>query len=258
MLDIDGQLDVPAHLEMALTVAGDTIDIDFTGTSPQVDRAINSAMCFTFAQTIYGVKCMLAPNLPNNEGSFRPITIRAPEGCIVNPVFPASGGSRMLTGHFLGSMVFQALGDVLPQRVMAAPGSPHWGINQSGVKNGKPYANMFFFSGGIGANSLRGGLGQEILLENRSESPIAVSFLTEHILYPPLGIAGGRSAACGILEINGKPAHAKRQHVINKGDTILLATPGGGGLGDPKRRNPARVADDLNQGYITDDAPYRR
>ena len=301
VLDIDGQLDAPAHLEMALTVAGDTIDIDFAGTSPQVDRAINSAMCFTFAQTVYGVKCMLAPNLPNNEGSFRPITIRAPEGCIVNPVFPASGGSRMLTGHFLGSMVLQALGDVLPHRVMASPGSPHWGINQSGVKNGKPYANMLFFSGGIGANNLRdgisclgwpgntsstpielseriapfrikykrlradsggpgefrGGLGQEILFENRSESPIAVSFLTEHILYPPLGIAGGRPAACGILEINGKSAHAKRQHVINKGDTILLATPGCGGLGDPKRRNPARVEEDLKQGYITDDAPYR-
>lgn len=301
VLDIDGELDAPAHLVMALTVAGGTIDIDFAGTSPQVDRAINSAMCFTFAQTVYGVKCMLAPNLPNNEGSFRPITIRAPEGCIVNPVFPASGGSRMLTGHFLGSMVLQALGDVLPHRVMASPGSPHWGINQSGVKNGKPYANMLFFSGGIGANNLRdgisclgwpgntsstpielseriapfrikykrlradsggpgefrGGLGQEILFENRSESPIAVSFLTEHILYPPLGIAGGRPAACGILEINGKSAHAKRQHVIHKGDTILLATPGGGGLGDPKRRNPARVEEDLKQGYITDDAPYR-
>ncbi|MBM3523381.1 MAG: hydantoinase B/oxoprolinase family protein, partial [Alphaproteobacteria bacterium] len=132
-LDIDGQLDAPAHLEMALTVKGDEIDIDFTGTSPQVDRAINSAMCFTFAQTVYGVKCLLAPNLPNNEGSFRPITIRAPEGCIVNPVFPASGGSRMLTGHFLGGMVLQALGQVLPHRVMASPGSPHWGMNQSGV-----------------------------------------------------------------------------------------------------------------------------
>ncbi|MDB5866893.1 MAG: apc4 2 [Betaproteobacteria bacterium] len=300
-LDIDGQLDAPAHLEMAVTVAGDTIDIDFTGTSPQVDRAINSAMCFTFAQTVYGVKCMLAPNLPNNEGSFRPITIRAPEGCIVNPVFPASGGSRMLTGHFLGSMVLQALGQVLPNRVMASPGSPHWGMNQSGVKNGKPYANMLFYSGGIGANSLRdgisclqwpgntsctpielaeriapfrikykrlrpdsggpgefrGGLGQEILFENRSETPIAVSFLTEHILYPPLGIAGGQPAACGILEINGQPAHAKRQHILNKGDTVLLATPGGGGLGDPKLRNGARVEHDLKQGYITDDAPYR-
>jgi N-methylhydantoinase B len=300
-LDIDGQLDEPVHLDMAVTVSDDAIDIDFAGTSPQVDRAINSAMCFTFAQTVYGVKCMLAPNLPNNEGSFKPITVRAPEGCIVNPVFPASGGSRMLTGHFLGAMVLQALGKVVKDRVMAAPGSPHWGVNQSGVRNGKPYANMLFFSGGLGANSrrdgisclgwpgntaytpielseriapfrikykrlrpdsggageFRGGLGQEILLENRSESPIAVSFLTEHIVYPALGIAGGQPGACGVLEINGKPAHAKRQHVLNKGDTILLVVPGGGGLGDPKRRSRASIAADRLQGYITDDRAYR-
>ncbi|MCC6531564.1 MAG: hydantoinase B/oxoprolinase family protein [Burkholderiales bacterium] len=300
-LDIDGQLDEPVHLEMAVTVAGDTLDIDFAGSSPQVDRAINSAMCFTFAQTVYGVKCMLAPSLPNNEGSFKPITVRAPEGSIVNPVFPASGGSRMLTGHFLGSMVLQALGAVVRDRVMAAPGSPHWGINQSGVRNGKPYANMLFFSGGLGANSrrdgvsclgwpgntaytpvelseriapfrikykrlrpdsggageFRGGLGQEILLENRSESPIAVSFLTEHIVYPARGIAGGKPGACGVLQINGQAAHAKRQHVIRKGDTILLAVPGGGGLGDPARRSRTRIENDLEQGYITDERPYR-
>ena len=299
-LDIDGQLDEPVHLELAITIAGDTLEMDYTGTSPQVDRAINSAMCFTFAQSVYGVKCMLAPNLPNNEGSFRPITVRAPEGCIVNPVFPASGGSRMLVGHFLGSMVFQALADVLPQRLMAAPGSPHWGINQSGVRNRKPYANMLFFSGGMGANSRRdgisclgwpsntaytpielseriapfrikykrlrpdsggagehrGGLGQELMFENRSETAIAVSFLTEHILFPAKGIAGGQPGACGILHINGKPAHAKRQHVINKGDTIELFTPGGGGFGDPKRRKDERVQDDLEQGYITDTGPY--
>ncbi|MGZ8265578.1 MAG: hydantoinase B/oxoprolinase family protein [Burkholderiales bacterium] len=300
-LDIDGQLDEPVHLEMAVTIAGDSIDIDFAGTSPQVDRAINSAMCFTFAQTVYGVKCMLAPNLPNNEGSFRPVTIRAPKGCIVNPVFPASGGSRLLTGHFLGSMVFHALADAVPQRRMASPGSPQWGINQSGVRNGKPYANMFFFSGGMGANNLRdgvsclgwpgntsytpvelseriapfrirykrlrpdsggagehrGGLGQEVLFESLSDSPIAVSFLTEHILFPPLGIAGGKPGACGILHINGEVVHAKRQYVLKKGDTIMMALPGGGGVGEPRRRDRARVEEDLAQGYITDAQPYR-
>jgi N-methylhydantoinase B len=300
-LDIDGQLDTPTRLEMTLTVDGDSIDVDFTGTSPQVDRAINCAMCFTFAQTVYGLKCMLSPNLPNNEGSFRPITIRAPEGCIVNPVFPAAGGSRMLTGHFLGSLAMKTLADALPTKVMAAPGSPHWGMNQSGVRNGKPYANMLFYSGGIGANfrgdglncagwpgnisatpveiseriaplrirykrmradsggagKFRGGLGQEILIESRSETPIAVSFLTEHIVYPAFGLVGGMPGSCGILEINGERVHAKRQHVLNKGDTVLLVTPGGGGHGDARERERSRVDEDLKQGYITDDAPYR-
>ena len=81
--------------------------------------------------------------------------------------------------------------------------------------------------------------------------------IRDSILHPALGIAGGQPAACGILEINGKPAHAKRQHILNKGDTVLLATPGGGGLGDPKQRSRARVEEDLKHGYITDDAPYR-
>jgi len=299
-IDIDGTYDQPLRLEMALTVKGEEIDIDFAGSSPQVDRAINVAMCFGFAQTVYGVKCLLTPNLPNNEGSFLPITVRAPEGCILNPRFPASGGSRMLTGHFLGTLVLKALADVLPQEVMGDPGSPSWGINQSGVRNGKPYANMLFYNGGMGANAqrdglscvgwpgnvaytpielsehispflihrkelradsggpgeFRGGLGQDIVLENRSESPIAVSFLSEHILHPPFGTQGGAPAPCGRIEINGEEAHPKRQHVLKKGDVIRLAIPGGGGYGDPRRRSRALIEEDLKQGYITDTKPY--
>lgn len=300
-LDIDGEFDKPIHLQMELTVKGNAIEIDFAGSSPQVDRAINVAMCFTFAQTVYGVKCMLTPNLPNNEGSFRPITVRAPEGSILNPRFPASGGSRMLTGHFLGTLVLNALGPVLPERVMADPGSPHWGINQSGVRNGKPYANMLFYNGGMGATGkrdglscvgwpgniaytpielseqispfrikykrlradsggpgkFRGGLGQELLFENRSETPIAVSFLSEHILHPPFGIMGGSAAPCGDVTINGERVHPKRQHVLKQGDMIQLTIPGGGGYGDPKERDAAMLDEDLKQEYVTDWSAYR-
>ena len=299
-LTVDGLMEDPTHLKMALTVEDDSIDIDFAGTTDQVDRAINCAMCFTFAQTVYGVKCLLTPTLPNNEGSFRPITVRAPEGCIVNPVFPAAGGSRLLTGHFLGTMVLQALGEVLPERVMAKPGSPQWGMNQSGVKNGKPYANMLFYNCGLGATyrrdglscsgwpgnisytpielterispfrvkyrrlrtdsggpgKFRGGLGQDVFFENRSEGLIAVSFLTEHILYPPFGIVGGQHGALGILEINGEVVHAKRQYVLKKGDTILMSTPGGGGHGDPKERDRDLLKGDIDHGYVVNTKPY--
>ncbi|MBI4184919.1 MAG: hydantoinase B/oxoprolinase family protein, partial [Proteobacteria bacterium] len=301
-LDTDGLLDEPVHIEMALTVKGDAIDIDYAGTSAQVDRAINCAMCFTFAQTVYGVKCLLSPNLPNNEGAYRPITLRAPAGCIVNPVFPAAGGSRMLVGHYLGALVLQALGPILPERVMATPGSPHWGMNQSGVsREGKPYANMFFFNGGMGANHrqdglgcvgwpgnisstpievteqispfrvrfrglrpdsggpgrARGGLGQQVLFENRSQTPIAVSFLAERTRFPAPGVAGGGHGAPGVVRINGEPVDPKRQYVLKPGDTVLMGTPGGGGHGDPGERAPADLARDLDAGYVTDPAPYR-
>ena len=123
-LETDGVMDRPIHLAMTLTVDGDSIDIDYAGSDPQVDRAINVAMCYTYALTVYGVKCCTSPNLPNNEGAFLPITVRGPAGCVVNPVFPAPGGSRMLIGHYLPVLVFGCLGDVVPERVMAACGSP--------------------------------------------------------------------------------------------------------------------------------------
>ncbi len=304
-LQTDGVLDQPVTIRMALTIAGDSIDIDYAGTDPQVDRAINCALCYTYAMSVYGVKVCTSPTLPNNEGGFRPISIRAPEGCIVNPVFPASGGSRMLIGHYLPMLVFGCLGQIVPERVMAACGSPMWGMNQSGLRAAaagervsgeaaKPYANMFFFNGGMGATMRgdgqsclswpsnvsstsveisehiaplrfhykrlragsggagrhRGGLGQEIMIESRSANPIAVSFLAERTVFPAFGIEGGRAGALGALRINGQTVDPKRQYILREGDTVLLATPGGGGHGEPSARDPAALDADRAAGYI--------
>jgi N-methylhydantoinase B len=302
-LQTDGLLDVPITIKLALTVRGDTIEMDFAGTDAQVDRAINCALCYTYAMCMYGVKLCTSPNLPNNEGAWRPITVKAPAGCIVNPQFPSPGGSRMLIGHYLPVLVFGCLGQVVPERVMAAAGSPMWGMNQSGVRPapgggpGKPYANMFFYNGGMGGNGQgdgvtclswpsnvsstsieisehiapllfhhkrlrpnsggpgrhRGGLGQEILIESRSETPIAVSFLAERTIFPAFGIEGGQAGAPGMLRVNGQVSDPKRQYVLKQGDTVLLATPGGGGHGDPATRDPAAHAGDVGAGYVTAD-----
>ncbi len=294
-LQTDGLMDKPISLRLALTIQGDSITADFTGSDPQVDRAINCALCYTYAMTLYGVKVCTSPNLPNNEGAWRPIAVVAPPGCIVNPVFPASGGSRMLIGHYLPMLVFSCLGQVVPERVMAACGSPMWGMNQSGVNGeGKPYANMFFFNGGMGGNvrgdgisclswpsnvsstpveitehiaplrvhhkrlrpgsggrgKHRGGLGQEVLIESRSETPIAVSFLAERTVFPAFGIEGGEAGAPGILRINGEAVDPKRQYVLSKGDTVLLGTPGGGGHGPAAERSSEAIAADRHAGYL--------
>jgi N-methylhydantoinase B len=289
-------------MKLELTIKGDEIAMDFAGTDPQVDRAINCALCYTNAMAMYGVKVCTSPNLPNNEGAWRPITLKAPAGCIVNPVFPASGGSRMLIGHYVPMLVFGCLGQIVPERVMAACGSPMWGMNQSGVRNGKPYANMFFYNGGMGANTQgdgitclswpsnvsstsieisehiaplrfhhkklrpdsggagrhRGGLGQEILIESLSDSPIAVSFLAERTIFPAFGIEGGRDGAPGELRINGAKTDPKKQYVLQKGDTVSLGTPGGGGHGDPKKRSKAALAADVEAGYVAGRAAYGR
>ncbi len=110
-------------------------------------------------------------------------------------------------------------------------------------------------SGGPGRH--RGGLGQEILIESRSDTPIAVSFLAERTIFPAFGIEGGRDGAPGELHINGLKTDPKKQYVLNKGDTVSLGTPGGGGHGDPKTRAERALAADVAAGYVTDRAAYR-
>ena len=128
----DGLMDQPFTYRIAIKVAGDRLSVDYAGTSAQVDRAINCTMTYTFAMTAYALKCLLLPDLPNNEGIFRCIEVWAPAGTIVNPRFPAAVGGRMATGHYLPIAVFGALAPVIPERIMAASGSPLWSMIQTG------------------------------------------------------------------------------------------------------------------------------
>jgi N-methylhydantoinase B len=104
-------------------------------------------------------------------------------------------------------------------------------------------------SGGPGRH--RGGLGQEIALESRSETPIAVSFLAERTIFPAFGIEGGKAGAPGVLRINGDKVDPKKQYVLSRGDTVILATPGGGGHGDPEQRNKMALESDIQAGYTS-------
>jgi N-methylhydantoinase B len=81
-------LEEPFTFRIAITVNGERVLVDYAGTSPQVDRAINCTMTYTFAMTAYGLKCALLPNLPNNEGIFRCIEVTAPEGSRSTRAFP--------------------------------------------------------------------------------------------------------------------------------------------------------------------------
>lgn len=148
----------PIKLELTVTVTDDTITCDYDGSAPQVLRAINVCLAYTIAYSAFGVKAVLAPDIPNNEGVLRPITIRAPEGSIANSIPPAAGGARALIGHFFPAMVIQALGQALPDRVIATVGSPLWCVNLTGKRrDGATFAGMFFFNGGYGASGGRDG-----------------------------------------------------------------------------------------------------
>ncbi len=163
----------PIKLEMKMTVNGNTIEVDFAGSAPQVLRSINVCLAYTIAYTAYGIKAVLSPHVPNNDGVLRPITITAPPGSILNSTPPAAGGARALIGHFLPMMVISALAKVIPDKVIATVGSPLWCINLSGVDPaGKSLAHLFFMNGGYGAAHDRDGVNVLSWPSNISSTPV--------------------------------------------------------------------------------------
>ncbi|HEY8614216.1 MAG TPA: hydantoinase B/oxoprolinase family protein [Roseomonas sp.] len=166
-------LEEPIRLRLALRKEGGSIHADYEGTDPQVARGINVCLAYTFAYTAFAVKAALCPEVPNNEGAFRPISVSAPRGCILNSVPPAAGANRALTGHFIPPMILQALARALPERVIAGVGSPLWSLNFAGVRpDGSPIANQFFMNGGYGAGAGHDGANVLSWPSNVSAAPV--------------------------------------------------------------------------------------
>lgn len=151
--------DEPIHLAIAIRVEGDHLSADYAGTSPQVAQAINVVMNYTEAYTTFGVKCALAPEIPNNEGSFRAVTVSAEPGSILNCIRPAPVAARHLMGHFLPGMVLGALAPVLGDRAMAEGSAALWSTNVHGtIPGGGRFSLLSFLTGGTGARAGLDGL----------------------------------------------------------------------------------------------------
>jgi N-methylhydantoinase B len=119
-IDSDGLSDDPVRLEVAVTVAGDRLLVDWAGSSPQVRAAINSTLSFTKSNTFLSVRCALKNDVPNNAGVFRCIEVTAPEGCFLNPLPPAPVAARALTGYRVMDTMFGALAQIVPHIMPAA------------------------------------------------------------------------------------------------------------------------------------------
>ena len=179
-MQTDG-MGAPFTLKVALHVTADAITADYAGTSPQHPSAINCPLTYTYAMTAYAIRCALLPGLPNNEGMFRPVKVRAPEKTLLNPIFPAAVGARAATGHYVPVLVFGALHAAIPDRVMAPPGSPLWNMTMIGENAGtseaagKRYACVMFFNGGLGGRPGRDGVACLSWPSNISATPIEVA-----------------------------------------------------------------------------------
>jgi N-methylhydantoinase B len=157
-LTSDG-FDEPITIRVRCEVRGDELAIDYTGSSPESRRGINVVMNYTEAYTTYGAKVIVSPDVPNNEGAFRPLRITAPEGSILNARHPAPVAARHVVGHFLPHAIAGALKEALPDRVMAEGSANIWGVQVAGKdESGRPFSFVVFTSGGTGARATKDGL----------------------------------------------------------------------------------------------------
>lgn len=161
----------PIRICCKLTVSGDTIDIDYAGSSPQQPRAVNVVPIYAFAYSAYPIKALLCPEVPNNEGGFLPITTHAPLGSILNPTYPAASGGRGAIGHMLSPAIFQALSGVLPNRVWAS-GSANSSVTMFGQYRNRPFNVVNFINGGQGATAARDGYSALSFPANLGNTPV--------------------------------------------------------------------------------------
>ena len=309
---VDGY-DKPVKIVAKMTIGPDGIDIDYTGTSGISSFGINVPFCYTEAYTSFGVKCIVTPKVPNNEGSLSVIRVHAPEGCILNALHPAPVATRHITGQLLPDVMFGCLGQAMKDAVPAEGTSCLWNLFAMGgdsrveadvedVSKTKRFNVMSFHSGGTGARpgkdgmsatafpsgvkncpieiteaispilvmrkeyrtdsggpgEFRGGLGQIMESRHLDDVPFMISANFDRVLFPPRGRDGGMNGAVGIVRTGaGKKLRGKGQQTIQQGETYMVEMPGGGGLGDPRRRELRLVESDVRQGLVSVEAAQR-
>ncbi len=169
---VDG-LDEPIRIHCLLSKRADEIAADFAGSSDQVERGLNVVLNYTAAYTNYALKCAIAPEVPHNDGSFRPVRVTAPEGSIFNPRFPAAVAARQIAGHYIPHTVFGALEQVLPGRVIAEGAGGIWLTTVRGAGRNR-FVSVFFSAGGAGARPTADGLSTTAFPSGVASSPVEV------------------------------------------------------------------------------------
>lgn len=175
-VDDDGIDPDPIRITVAVTVAGDRLRADFTGTARQVKGAINATLSFTTSAVYATVRHLIPGNLPNNEGFFRPIEIHAPPGTVVHATLPAAVAARGLTGFRLANVMFGALAKIAPDRIFACEVGADTGISYGGVDHsGRPFVFLEFVCGSWGGRPRLDGVdacGSSVV--NFSNNPVEV------------------------------------------------------------------------------------
>ena len=214
--------EAPLTLKATMTVAADAITVDFTGTSGLSTRGINVPAAYTRAYTAFGLKVVVAPDIPNNTASLEPFRCAIPEGCILNAPRPYPVSVRHVIGHLLPDLVMGCLHGAVPDRVAAEGASCLWNppLRGGGAVSGQARPNrpvlpdfevITFNSGGTGARPTLDGLDATAFPSGVRTMPVEATEAVAPIviwrkeLRPGSGGAGRTRGGLGqIMEIAGR------------------------------------------------------
>jgi N-methylhydantoinase B len=250
--------DRPLILAGEMTIGGDGIHVDYAGTSPASAFGINVVLNYTLAYTAFGVKCLVAPEVPNNAGSLAPITVSAPDGCLLNVKRPRAVAARHTVGHMLPDVVFGCLHQVMEGGVPAEGASSLWNpqiyggadvIDEldaddrpPGADDIAPFSTVIFHCGGTGARPGKDGLdvtafpsGVRTIPVEATESVAPVMFRRREFREGSGGAGKYRGGLGQVIELGG--ADGMPVAMLCNFERINNPARGrdGGGLGAPGR-----------------------
>ena len=300
--------EAPVTLAAAMTIGAEEIAVDFAGTSALSGRGINVPPAYCRAYACFGIKCVVAPEVPNNWASLAPFRMDIPEGCILYAPRPYPVSVRHVVGQLLPDLMMGCLHGAVPERVTAEGSSALWnpplrgGAQVSGpAAEVEDFEVITFNSGGTGARPgadgldgtafpsgvrtmpveatenvapvvfwrkelrpdsagpgrTRGGFGQIMVIGAKGDAEFAVNAIFDRVANAPRGRDGGGDGAAGWVgldDANGTPLRTKGFQVVPKGRRLVLKLPGGGGMGDPRGRDPALVERDVADGLVSGEA----
>lgn len=204
-LDDSGRDTEPIRVAVTVTVRGDEVTVDFAGSSPQVAAAINSTYNYTASYSLFALKSVTDPHLPQNAGGLRPIHVTAPPGSFFNPLPPAPGGGRAIVQQRIVDAMMGALAQAVPDRVVAP--AAHWSNpNFGGVdpRTGKRFVFYDIIIGGYGARPTKDGCESLAPCFNVNNIPVEVSETNYPVLVERLEFiqdsagAGKSRGGCGL------------------------------------------------------------
>jgi N-methylhydantoinase B len=299
-MDDDGVTDEPVPMRLAVEIGPAGVEVDLTGCPGPRPTSLNATLAQTYAAVVYVLKCLIDPDIAVNDGMYRQVRLRTRENSIVHAAHPTAVAAGWEIAMHLCDLMFRALAQAMPERVMACTKGIVCAVAFGGMnpRTGHYFTYLETIAGGYGATQRTDGMdGVQAHFQNTENAPVeevefqypfrvvryeliqdsegagrhrgglgirrdfqfpglgpVFSILSDRAKAAPWGLFGGDDARPARYVINpdgeARQLPSKVTVTLRPDDIVSVQTPGGGGYGDPRRREPKRIEDDIAQGRI--------